>query len=205
MLKIMVMQHAVQYHEARDWICLQDQSQLTYQSVVSSIRRSRRGDELTSWPLMQQPPQHLLYMPIPYLPMLTATNVATPTPNKCPARGWTCYACSGLNHYTALCKWKKTQWPSCNTAQRDDKSPRGARSHKQARSPGKNRSRHRGCHSSQSLSRQSCHYSPSHSKSHSTSHSPSCSASPYQCDRSYHWQTLCGTPRTASRSSQQTA
>ena len=29
MLKIMVLQHTMQYHEARDWIQLQDQSQLT--------------------------------------------------------------------------------------------------------------------------------------------------------------------------------
>ena len=35
MIKIMVLQHAVQYHEARDWIRQQDQSQLTYQALLS--------------------------------------------------------------------------------------------------------------------------------------------------------------------------
>ena len=34
-LKLMVLQHAVKYHEARDWIRLQDQSTLTYQSLLN--------------------------------------------------------------------------------------------------------------------------------------------------------------------------
>ena len=34
-LKLMVLQHAVKYHEAQDWICLQDQSTLTYQSLLN--------------------------------------------------------------------------------------------------------------------------------------------------------------------------
>ena len=38
MLKLMVLQHVVQYHEARDWICQQDQSQLTYQSLLSHCK-----------------------------------------------------------------------------------------------------------------------------------------------------------------------
>ena len=38
MLTIMVLQHAVRYHEARDWIWQQDQSQLTYQSPLSHCK-----------------------------------------------------------------------------------------------------------------------------------------------------------------------
>ena len=38
MLKIMVLQHAVRYHEARDWIRQQDQSQLTYQPLLSHCK-----------------------------------------------------------------------------------------------------------------------------------------------------------------------
>ena len=34
----MVLQHAVQYHEVRDWIWLQDQSQLTYQSLLAQCK-----------------------------------------------------------------------------------------------------------------------------------------------------------------------
>ena len=32
--KFMLLQHAVRFHEARDWICLQDQGQLTYASLL---------------------------------------------------------------------------------------------------------------------------------------------------------------------------
>ena len=38
MLKIMVLQHAVCYHEARDWIRQQDQSQLTYKALLSHCK-----------------------------------------------------------------------------------------------------------------------------------------------------------------------
>ena len=34
-LMIMVLQYAVQYHEVHDWVWLQDQSQLTYQALLS--------------------------------------------------------------------------------------------------------------------------------------------------------------------------
>ena len=38
-MKIMVLQHAAKYHEARDWIHLQDQSILTYQSLLAHCRQ----------------------------------------------------------------------------------------------------------------------------------------------------------------------
>ena len=56
MLRIMVLQHAVRYHKARDWIRHQDQSQLTYQALLSdckmnltvnSSRKPRSGVMLT--------------------------------------------------------------------------------------------------------------------------------------------------------------
>ena len=34
-LKIMVLQHVVRYHEAHNWIQLQNQSQLTYQTLLN--------------------------------------------------------------------------------------------------------------------------------------------------------------------------
>ena len=37
-IKIMILQHAVKYHEARDWIRLQDQSQLMYQALLSHCK-----------------------------------------------------------------------------------------------------------------------------------------------------------------------
>ena len=38
-MKLMVLQHAVKYHEARDWIRLQDQSTLTYQTLLAHCRQ----------------------------------------------------------------------------------------------------------------------------------------------------------------------
>ena len=38
MLKIMHLQHAVCFHEARDWICQQGQSKLTYQPLLSHCK-----------------------------------------------------------------------------------------------------------------------------------------------------------------------
>ena len=35
----MALQHAVKYHEARDWICLQDQDTLTYQSLLTHCKQ----------------------------------------------------------------------------------------------------------------------------------------------------------------------
>ena len=37
-LKIMLLVHAIKYHEARDWIRLQDQSTLTYQSLLNHCK-----------------------------------------------------------------------------------------------------------------------------------------------------------------------
>ena len=38
-MKLTVLQHAVKYHEARDWIRLQDQSTVTYQSLLAHCRQ----------------------------------------------------------------------------------------------------------------------------------------------------------------------
>ena len=35
MMKLMVLQHALKYHEVWDWICLQDQDNLAYQSLLN--------------------------------------------------------------------------------------------------------------------------------------------------------------------------
>ena len=35
LMKLMVLQHGVKYHEACNWICLQDQSAITYQSLLN--------------------------------------------------------------------------------------------------------------------------------------------------------------------------
>ena len=55
--------------------------------IVSGIRRPRLRDELTSQPLLQLPQLHLLSIPMPYPPIPTATNVATPSPRQVSFQG----------------------------------------------------------------------------------------------------------------------
>ena len=37
-IKLMLLQHAARFHEARDWIHLQDQNQLTYVSLLQHCK-----------------------------------------------------------------------------------------------------------------------------------------------------------------------
>ena len=37
-MKIMLLQHAIRYHEARDWICIQDPATLTYKSLLNHCK-----------------------------------------------------------------------------------------------------------------------------------------------------------------------
>ena len=37
-IKIMLLQHAIRYHKARDWICLQDPATLTYKSLLNHCK-----------------------------------------------------------------------------------------------------------------------------------------------------------------------
>ena len=38
MIKIMLLQHAIKLHEARDWIILQDPATLTYQTLLNHCK-----------------------------------------------------------------------------------------------------------------------------------------------------------------------
>ena len=90
-----------------------------------------------------------------------------------------CYACGGLNHYTALCKQKNRRTKQYhNTLQWGQNNPQ------------RNTSRQRGRCPSRSPGRQPCHHhSQSSNTSHSHNHSPSHSALPHQSHWLHHWQT----------------
>ena len=89
MLKIMVLQHRVSYHEARDWIHLQDQSYLTYQSLLvhckllqSCCEQLQKAKEMGQADLMNitAATSSASSVHTNALPTLTATNVITRTP-----------------------------------------------------------------------------------------------------------------------------
>ena len=109
-IKIMVLQHAVKYHEARDWIRQQDQSQLTCQALLSHCKM------LETWYQKAKERGHADLASITattsslHLDAITKSQICCNKcgyshPNgKCPAKGQQCYACGGYNHYTVLCQ-----------------------------------------------------------------------------------------------------
>ena len=120
-LKLMLLAHAIKYHKARDWIRLQNQSTLTYQSLLAHCK------------LLQQRCEQFQKAQLKGRAELTTITVAasvtssvhqdTLTTHKksnctrcgynhpkgsCPASGQQCYNCSRFGHYTALCKKPRT-------------------------------------------------------------------------------------------------
>ena len=186
MLKIMVLQHAVKYHEARDWIRQQDQSQLTYQALLSHCKMlevwceqyqkaKERGHANLASITAATSSLHLDAPSLSSKHCCKKCGYSHPN-NKCPAKGQQCYACRGYNHYTALCQQK-----GCcqkNKQQRGYK-PKHSPSHR--------------LHSSHSPWRHCCrsHSPHSHSRtpSHSPSHSPSHGASPQHSSHSKRCST----------------
>ena len=131
MLKIMVLQHTVKYHEAMNWI-RQDQSQLMYQALLSHCKmlkvqceqyqkaKERGHADLVSITAATSS----LHLDAISSSKYCCKKCGYSHPNsKCPAKGQQCYVCGGYNHYTALCKQKgccqnNKQWrgfkPNCN-------------------------------------------------------------------------------------------
>ena len=181
MLKIMVLQHAVCYYEARDWIHQQDQSQLTYQSLLTQCKllesrckqcqeaKEKGWADLTSITAVTSSASSIHADALTTFAHCNTCGYSHPV-NKCPAKGQTCYAWGGHNNYTALCiKKHRKLWQSGKTQRRGYQSSQ--RLH----------SKHCEWWTSHSPGRQLHHHSPSQS------HSPSHSASPCWSDWSHHW------------------
>ena len=178
-LKIMVLQHAVCYHEVWDWIHQQDQSQLTYQALLSKCQllkscnkmfqkaKEKGHAELTSLSTATSSASSihkdalLAYLKCPQCGYCHS-------PSNCLAHGQECNKCGGQNHITALYQRRSKQssqgsrtkspsdtgtspWQGCNTGSR----------YKSNCSPK--------CSTCQC--NRTPFYSSSHSPSHSSSHS----------------------------------
>ena len=163
--KLVVLQHAVKYHEARDWIRQQDQSQLTYLALLSHCKmleahceqyqkaKERGCADLAS---ITAATSSLHIDAMSNFPSCNKCGYSHPN-SKCPAKGQQCYACNGFNHYTALCQKKGCRQPR-------QKQQRGFK-------PNKCYFSH-GCHTSCSLHRHHQRSHSSHSLSRTPSHSP---------------------------------
>ena len=118
-IKIMLLQHAVKFHEARDWIQLQEQSQLTHKSLLQHYKTLEQSCE------QYQKAQLKGRAELTTLSAATATsssvhqdaiNFSHTQCTKCgykhpqdkyPATGKECHNCHRTGHYTALCRYPR--------------------------------------------------------------------------------------------------
>ena len=121
-LKIMLLQHAIKYHEARDWIRLQDPSTLTYKTLLQHCRQleqrceqfrkaQQKGRaELTTLANASVTQTSIHQDAITYHSSHNSCYRCGYNHHnrECPALGQRCHNCNGLNHFTALCKSRHT-------------------------------------------------------------------------------------------------
>ena len=131
-LKIMILQHAIKYHKARDWIRQQDQSQLTYQVLLSHCKMLEGH---CKWYQKAKERGHANLSSITattsslHLDAITKSKICcnkcgySHLNGKCLAKGQQCYVGGGYDHYTALCQQR-----GCSriTSSKDALSPTNA-------------------------------------------------------------------------------
>ena len=190
MLKIMVLQHAVQYHEARDWIRQQDQSQLTYHALISDCKlleqcceqyqKTKEGGTLTqaSITIASSSSIHMDALSLPHHNYYQKCGYSHPN-TKCLVQGQQYYACGGYSHFTAPCKLRRCKSSGKQTPSRgiQNQSTRCSVSRP-----------HRQCWPSYFPHRHNC-CSTSRTPSHSPSHSPYHSTLPQSSGKSNHHAT----------------
>ena len=121
-VKIMLLQHAVRFHEARDWIHLEDQIQCTYQTLLNHCKTLEQCCEQ-----FQKSQAKGCTEPIDLSAttstsssvhqdaLTTQCNTNTCTwsryshpRNSCPTRGKECFNCYSTEHITTLCRKPRT-------------------------------------------------------------------------------------------------
>ena len=116
-MKIMLLQHAIRYHEAHNWITLQDPAALTYKSLLNHCKQLEQCCEQFQKAQLKGRAE---------LTSLTVASTRTSihqdsiithsnhnncyrcryshTNRDCPAIGQRCHNCNGMNHFSALCR-----------------------------------------------------------------------------------------------------
>ena len=194
-MKIMVLQHVIKYHEARDWICLQDQNTLTYQSLLADCKQLEARCEqfhqaqaqgrahLTSIMTTSSSKSsiHADMQSTPKQPCSRCGN--THQHGSCPAFNHKCFNCHNTGHFTALCRRPCNNRCPVNTPNKCRESrgrcQRSNRQRRLSRSPSRGRQTYR------STSHNSRYPSTSHnpSQDHHKRRSPHrgrCSPTPYR-------------------------
>ena len=118
----MLLAHAIKYHEARDWIRLQDQSTLTYQSLLNHCKLLEQRCEQYQKAQLKGRAGLTTITTASSVTSSVHQDAVTTHPRKlnctrcgynhpkgsCLASGPQCYNCSSIGHYTALCKKPRT-------------------------------------------------------------------------------------------------
>ena len=159
-LKIMLLQHAIKYHEARDWIRLQDPTTLTYKTLLQHYKQLEQHCEQFKKAQLKGRAELTTLANA----SVTQTSIHQDAITKhsshnscyrcgyshvnrdCPARGQRCFKCDRLGHFSHLCKVRNTN-SHTNSYRYDTRRP----SHRRRNSRSSSRS------SSRSPSRSSTH------------------------------------------------
>ena len=156
-MKIMLLQHAIRYHEAQNWICLQDLATLTYKSLLNHCKQLEQCCKQFQKAQLKGRAE---------LTSLTVTSTRTsihqdsisthPKHNNCyrcgysnprgdcPVRGQRCYHCNNLGYFSHLCKSRYTNSHRYNTRRPSNRGhSRRSLSRSSSRSPTRSTSHHR--------------------------------------------------------------
>ena len=167
-MKIMMLQHAVKYHEARDWIHLQDQTTLMYQSLLVHCRQlEARCKQFQQ--AQAQGRAHLTSLASASASKSSIhTNLQSTTKQPCDRCGYThshghcpafyrkCFNCNTTSHFTVLCRKPcSTRGPAITSYRCRESRGRSTRSRRRSSSRSQSRSPSRGRQTYRSSSRPS--------------------------------------------------
>ena len=178
MMKLMVLQHEVKYHEVREWIHLQDQHALTYQSFLNYCTHPEARCKQYQQAQEQGRAQLTTITAASATPSSLHANIQSTTTNvnckrcrythpctNCPTFNHGCYNYHNKGHFTALYRMPRTNRCPTNASHRSSSRGRSTRSTM--------RSSSRRCNRSLSIARQPHRRSLSSHRGSSNSRSPS--------------------------------
>ena len=118
----MLLTHAVKYHKTRDSIRLQDQSTLTFQTLLHHCKLLEQRCKQFQKAQLKGRAELTTITSTSFVTLSIHQDVVTTHPRQskcsqcgynypkgnCPASCQQCFNCSGIGHYTALCKKPRT-------------------------------------------------------------------------------------------------